>query len=81
MNILIATLSIFITLFFTYNFNELVKKIKNNKLINKHSVLATSALIFNFLSISFHFMFDLEIVVLISQIYLLGCLIYLFKKK
>ena len=81
MNLLIAILSTIIALFFVYNFNELMNKIQSGKLVNKHSVLATSALIFHFLSISLHFFLDLEMIVLISQAYMLGCLIYLFKKK
>lgn len=81
MNLLIAILSTIISLFFVYNIRELINKIQSGKIVNKHSVLATSALAFHFLSLSLYFFFDLEIIVLISQAYMLGCLIYLFKKK
>lgn len=81
MNFWIAILSLVIMFFFVYNFSEIVKKIKSGASVNKHSLLATSALIFHFLSLTLHFTFDYTTTVLASQLYLLGCLIYLFKKK
>ncbi len=81
MNAIISILSIVITAFFAYNFTEIIKKIRAGRSVNKLSLLATSSLIFHFLSISIHFIFDVEWLVLISEIYMLGCLLYLFKKK
>ena len=81
MNTVIAILSILIALFFVYNFNELIRKIREGKVVNQHSLLATSALIFHFLSLTLHFTLNYTTLVLASQIYMLGCLIYLFKKN
>lgn len=78
---IIAILSIIIAIFFIYNLQELIKKIKKGKTVNSHSLLATSALIFHFISLTIHFLFWVPLIVIISQIYMLGCLIYLFKKK
>jgi len=81
METLISILSTIITIFFLYNLSELLKKIKDGKIINKNSLLATSALIFHFFSLALYFSFNMATIVLISQFYLLGCLIYLLKKK
>ncbi len=81
MNYVIAILSLVITLFFTYNFGAIIKKIKSGKQVNKLSLLATSSLIFHFLSLFLYFIFKCGILVLISEAYTLICLTYLLKKK
>jgi len=81
MTFLIATLSIILSLFFTYNLKQIIEKIRSGKITNKLSVLATTALIFHFFSIFAYFAFGYMALVLISEAYTLGCLIYLTGKK
>ena len=81
MNFLIALMALIITAFFTYNFKEILKKIKEGKTINKLSLLATSTLVIHFFCLSIYFCFHLEFLVLFSELYMLGCLVYLLRKK
>lgn len=81
MNYLIALLALIITGFFSYNFKEILKKIKEGKSINKLSLLATSTLIIHFLCLSIYFWLNIELLVLLSEFYTLVCLIYLLKRK
>ena len=81
MNIILATLSFLISGFFIYNFNTIVAKIRKGKLVNKLSLLATSSLILHFLSLSLFFIYNNTLLILFSELYMLGCLIYLLRKK
>ncbi len=81
MNILVAILSFTLALFFSYNFSEIIKKIKTGKQINKLSLLATSSLIIHFISIALYFIFQTIILVFISEMWMLFCLIYIYKIK
>lgn len=81
MNVVISSLYFIILLFFVYNFKELYSKIKSNKKSNKLSLLATSSLIFQFGSLGVHFVHDCENIIIASQLYLLGCILYLIYYK
>jgi len=80
-NYIIATLALIITLFFSYNFKEILKKIKEGKNINKLSLLATSTLIIHFLCLAVYFWLDIKLLVLLSEFYTLICLMYLLKRN
>ncbi len=81
MNVLLSILSLLLCGFFAYNFNTIISKIRSGKIVNKLSLLATSSLILHFLSLTLYFIFNLEILVVLSETYMLFCLSYLLLKK
>lgn len=80
-NYLIASLYILISLFFMNNFKKIYLKLKDGKNINKNSLLATSSLIFQFIALAVHFATENSQIVLVSQMYLLFCVLLLIIKK
>jgi len=80
-NYLIAFLYVIISLFFVNNFKKIHLKLKDGQSINKNSLLATSSLVFQFSSLSIYFFTQNSNIVLISQVYLLFCVIFLIVKK
>lgn len=81
MNLVIAILALLICFFFSYNFGKILNKIKKGRDTNKYSLFATSSLIIHFICLFFYFIFGIEIVVLISEIYMLMCLVFVLKKN
>lgn len=78
MELVIVSLYLIITVMFLTNFMSLVNKlIKKSKKVNKLSLLATSSLIFHSMAMSLFFMGTSSSIVLVSQIYLLTCMIYI----
>ena len=80
-NYLISILYIAISLFFINNFKKIFLKLKDGKDINKNSLLAASSLVLQFISLAIYFFTQNTEVVLISQLYMLGCIIFLIVKK
>jgi hypothetical protein len=78
MNYIIAILYIIIAIIFSTNLGILVDKLRNgSKKVSYLSLLATSSLIVNFFCLGFYFLSQNLLFVIVSQIYLLICMVYI----
>ena len=80
MHTLLAALCFVNLMLFIYNFRALLSKMKENR-SNKLSLLASSALIFQSGSLGLYFVYNIDGLVLASQIYILGVFLYLIHDK
>jgi len=75
---IIGILYSIISILFIVNLGELIKKIKVGTVkINRLSLLATSALVFNFSALTLHFLYKNNWIVFYSQAYLLFTILYI----
>jgi hypothetical protein len=75
-NSLIALLYLIIAVLFSVNLGVLFQKLREgSKKVNLYSLLATSSLILNFISLAYYFEYDNSNMVIISQTYIIACIV------
>jgi multisubunit Na+/H+ antiporter MnhG subunit len=75
---LIATLYLLISVLFLSNLSDLYAKFKQgNKKVSAYSLLATTSLIVMFVGSALYFLFKIPAIILASQIYMLGTMIFI----
>ncbi len=78
MNEVITFIYIIISMLFTLNFINLWKQVQaGSKKVNTMSLLATSSLVFQFVALAFFFYSGEISWVLITQVYMVACMLYI----
>jgi multisubunit Na+/H+ antiporter MnhG subunit len=74
----IALLYLIISVMFVFNLSDLYKKFKEgNKKVSVYSLLATISLIVMFIGSALYFLFKVPQIILVSQIYMLGTMLFI----
>ena len=75
---IIASLYVAIGIMFSINFSDLYEKFKQgNKRVSAYSLLATISLIIMFFGLALYFWLKISEIILISQIYMLGTMLFI----